>query len=100
MATLLASPSDLDGGDAAPLWFKPEKFLEQNFNSEAYVNDLKRYVRSSMVNCVIDDGDGVSRCDDHGCIDSCFYLFPRHRCRWRRSTLSWLPMLKLCAPVL
>lgn len=32
------------GADAGPLWFKPEKFLDPNFNPEAYVNDLKRYV--------------------------------------------------------
>ena len=27
------------------IWFKPERFLEPNFNVEAYVADLKRYVR-------------------------------------------------------
>eukprot|EP00887_Chlorella_sp_A99_P001064 scaffold14.g1064.t1 len=34
------------GGELSslPAWFKPEKFMEPDFNPEAYVNDLKRYV--------------------------------------------------------
>ena len=41
MKTTTVSNQD---GESGPLWFKPEKFLEPNFNAEAYVNDLKRYV--------------------------------------------------------
>lgn len=36
----------LDGN--APLWFKPERFLDTEFDPHAYINDLKRYVRFSM----------------------------------------------------
>lgn len=45
MAALIASASaaSLDA-DAGPLWFKPETFLESNFDPNSYVNDLKRYV--------------------------------------------------------
>ncbi len=27
-----------------PLWFKPEKFAEPDFDPDAYVNDLRRFV--------------------------------------------------------
>jgi hypothetical protein len=47
MAALTASDlsASLDT-DAGPLWFKPDTFLDPNFDPNSYVNDLKRYVSS------------------------------------------------------
>ena len=33
--------------EGVPPWFKPEKFLDQNFEAESYVADLRRYVSTS-----------------------------------------------------
>lgn len=45
MAASIASTSLASlGTDAAPLWFKPDAFLDPKFDPNSYVNDLKRYV--------------------------------------------------------
>lgn len=45
MAALIASASSASlDTDAGPLWFKPDIFLDPNFDPNSYVNDLKRYV--------------------------------------------------------
>ncbi|XP_010250762.1 PREDICTED: conserved oligomeric Golgi complex subunit 2 [Nelumbo nucifera] len=40
------SPTDLFGDpiDSQPLWFKKNAFLEENFDSEAYITDLRTFV--------------------------------------------------------
>jgi hypothetical protein len=32
--------------EGLPLWFKPERFLEPDFDAEAFVADLRRFVRT------------------------------------------------------
>jgi hypothetical protein len=41
---------DVFGNDqsALAIWFKPERFLQQDFNAEAFVAEVRRYVRPSV----------------------------------------------------
>lgn len=39
--------------DAEPVWFDGSKFDDQSFDANAYVDDLKRYVRVSRTRCSI-----------------------------------------------
>ncbi|KAG7667390.1 hypothetical protein Ndes2437B_g09140 [Nannochloris sp. 'desiccata'] len=51
MAASIASTSLASlGTDAAPLWFKPDAFLDPKFDPNSYVNDLKRYVPLETLN--------------------------------------------------
>lgn len=34
--------------EGLPLWFKPERFLEPAFDAEAFVADLRRFVRPQV----------------------------------------------------
>ena len=33
-----------DGDKSLPSWFEPERFLDAEFDAEAYVSDLRRFV--------------------------------------------------------
>eukprot|EP00951_Prasinocladus_malaysianus_P043087 scaffold533340_cov45-Prasinocladus_malaysianus.AAC.1 len=35
----------LEGLDSIQGWFKPEQFLDENFKADAYVGELRRFVR-------------------------------------------------------
>jgi hypothetical protein len=40
----MASNTFGDGDDSHAHWFKPERFMEPDFNAEKYVADVRRYV--------------------------------------------------------
>ena len=38
----------LDGDSSLPSWFKPARFLDVEFDADAYVSDLRRFVSEQL----------------------------------------------------
>lgn len=45
----MQSAPKADEGELLPSWFVPKRFLEEQFDAEAYVADLRRFVSFCML---------------------------------------------------
>ena len=66
-------------GSGLPLWLTPEKFLQDEFDPESCVTDLRRYVRMAVHPGSVHDLAGLG---------SPGLLLP-HRCPWLRFRQSY-----------